>query len=122
MPAGRRAPGPGLDARNTSFRLTPRVGTPRARTMPSPTSRSSGAISISSPAMALIRFSRRFELSMMAAPAVTTEREAKVPAPNGISAVSPALKTTASGVSPKASATTCDIVVSSPWPWGAQPE
>jgi hypothetical protein len=43
-------------------------------------------------------------------------REAKVPTPYGTSEVSPALNSTLSGSIPNKSATTCDMVVSRPWP------
>ena len=54
---------------------------------------------------------------MLAPPASTALRLAKVPWPYGVDDVSPHCTRTSSIVRPSSSATSCANVVSCPWPW-----
>src|SRR4029453_14355590 len=85
--------------------------------MPSATSMSAGAAA-SSAAAAVTNFSRtRPDASWMELPAFTALREANVPTPKGIAAVSPPTTVTHSSGMPRASAAICANDVSCPWPW-----
>ena len=67
--------------------------------------------------------SRNFSVApWIAADSVTVVRLASVPKPMAIAAVSASAITTSSGMTCQASATTCEKIVSMPWPCGQAPE
>jgi hypothetical protein len=97
------------------------AGTPRTRTAPSTSSRSSSGASIR---CAAIRSSLSFTtcIAPSAAPALTTPpRAPRVPMPYGAAAVSPDCTRTFSIGTVSASASACATVVRCPWPWLTTP-
>jgi len=90
-------------------------------TIPSVTRTSAGAASSNAAAAATSLSFTRPEASWIELPALTALREAKVPTPNGIAAVSPPTMVTASSGMPRASAAIWANDVSCPCPWQQAP-
>ena len=95
---------------------TEEAGAPRTDTAPSLTSMSAGAASRSAAAASAILSLTLPAATWIELPAFTALREANVPTPKGMAAVSPPITVTQSRGMPRASAAICANDVSCPCP------